>query len=410
MNKLSIPGESSSSSTAHKLHASTVPRDEGPIPSLSVSSSLDQAASSPSIPNIPLDLISHLILPFVADRVTWNSMYSASKELYLAGKKMTPPWPNTTLNVGHVGAVRNVAFSPSNSQLAFDITYQYIIHVWDRWGKETLLAGHTSGTLCLEYSSDGEYLASGSHDIRIWHTKSFHATCSKTSKERQAETILLVSRYDRIIILSFSRTDSNILASGGSHGEIKVWDVKEQACICAFAPGHGMIRSLSFAGGANSTCIAIAHSGSIIRLWKAKGSSDFACETIGEAAGRRGGYNPRAVFSICGSFLATIMNSYGENASTLALYELGTMTKTQSVLIPGMSACCFAVSPDSKQLVVGDYMGRIRLVPTDDLSNQSELNTRRRSSKTAVFSVAFDPTCRVLAFGCRDGSLELRTL
>jgi WD40 repeat protein len=118
-----------------------------------------------------------------------------------------------------------------------------------------------------------------------------------------------------------------------------------------------------------------------------------------------------AVLSGCGSFLATCTDSMTEHASTLALYELETMTKTQSVVIPDFSAaCCFAVSLDSKQLIVSDTRGRIRLVQIDDFSNQRDLKTRGGSSSVAVFSVAFDPTCRVLAFGCRDGRLELRTL
>jgi WD40 repeat protein len=190
MNKCSIRGDSSSTS-AHKGHA-TAPQDESPLPSASASasasSSLAQASSS-SIPKIPLDLIADLILQFVADRATWNSVYCASKDLCLAGKKMTPPWPNKTFN--NLGdKVRPVAFSPSGSQLAFGMhatdyelnTHQSVVHVWDRWGKETLLAGHTGYIVCLEYSSDGKYLASGCQDgsILLWRTESFHAASSQT--------------------------------------------------------------------------------------------------------------------------------------------------------------------------------------------------------------------------------------
>jgi WD40 repeat protein len=101
---------------------------------------------------MPLDihLIAGLILPFIANRTTWNNVCCASKELYLAGKNMTPPWPKTTLNFeGNGRAVRNVAFSPSGSHLAFG-TDQDRVHVWDRWGKETLLDGNTGTICCLE--------------------------------------------------------------------------------------------------------------------------------------------------------------------------------------------------------------------------------------------------------------------
>jgi WD40 repeat protein len=132
--------------------------------------------------------------------------------------------------------------------------------------------------------------------------------------------------------LSFSRTDSSRLASGGSNGEIKVWNVKEQVCIHSFNPGHGFIRSLFFAGGTDIACHAVTHAMAIIRLWSAEGASHFASETIGEAD--RGGLSPRyAVFSPTGSFLATSARTGTGNESTITVYELETMTITGSLLL-----------------------------------------------------------------------------
>jgi WD40 repeat protein len=213
--------------------------------------------------------------------------------------------------------------------------------------------------------------------------------------------------------LSFSRTDSNLLASGASHGGIKVWNVNEQACIHSFESDRGFITSLFFAGGAYSTCISVAFDGSSIRVWRAEGSSDFASETICEADGRGPGWR-RSVFSASGSFLATTFHSYIGNDSTdstLTLYELETMTKTQSVLISDFIAVCVAMSPDNKHLVVGDHTRRrIRIFQVDDFSIQRDLETR---GEPRHFSCcAFVPTCRVLFFGpCRGVSkLELLTL
>jgi WD40 repeat protein len=193
------------------------------------------------------------------------------------------------------------------------------------------------------------------------------------------------------------------LASGGSQGEIKVWNVKEQACIHSFNPGRGPIRSLFFAGGADIACIAAAHTGSIIRLWRAEGSSDFASETMGDTP-------IRAVFSPSGSFLATSIGAASMTTSTLALHELETMTKTQSVFMPDLFAACVAVSPDSKHVAVGGPRGGIRLLQGDDFGIQRDLDPRGEATAAPVWSVAFDPTCRVLAIGYRDGGLELRTL
>jgi hypothetical protein len=390
MSKRPIRGESSS--TAHKRQAVT-PEDEDPLPSASASASLAQHAASLSIPKIPLELIADLILPFVADRATWNSVYSASKELHAAGKKMTPPWPNKAFNVH----VRCLAISPSRSQLAFGTMNnrgQYVIHVWDPWGKETILGGHTGHVHCMEYSLDGEHLASGSADgsIRIWHTESFHTNSSNpdrtgpTRTPKQADIILLDSR-SVYKALSFSRTDSNLLASGNWNGEIKMWNIKEQACIHSFDyGGAGQIRSLFFAGGADRACFALTYAMSIIRLWRAEGSSDLASETIGETD-HDGMTANRATISPSGSFLATSLFSRIGNGSTVALYELETMTKTQSVVMPGFIATCFAVSPDSKQLVIGDCKGRIRL-----LQNRRFQHSKRPRSYATILD------CRIRSY------------
>ena len=418
MSKRADDDESSHAAAAHKRGHAAAPQDESPPPSSAASPSLTQASSS-SIPKIPLALIADLILPFIVDRATWNSVYCASRELCLAGKKMTPPWPNTTLDFGcRVAEVCRVAFSPSGSHLAAGVwgvnTDQHVVHVWDRWGKETLFVGQTGDISCLEYSSDGKYLASGSDrdgSIRLWHcSESFHAASSNIFRAEtlpaQAVEALLDRRF-AILTLSFSRTDSNLLASGGANGDFKVWNVKDQTCIHSFDPGAGIIRSLFFAGSAESACIAVGNTGSIIRLLKAEDSSDYKSETIGEGAAGR------SVFSPSGSFLAASRYSCidGATSSTLRLYELETMTKTQSVVMPGVGAkvTYFAISPDNKQLIFGDYKGRSRLIQSDDFNIQRNLNEKRRSSCTAM-SVAFDPTGRVLAFGRGDGTLELLTL
>jgi WD40 repeat protein len=211
-----------------------------------------------------------------------------------------------------------------------------------------------------------------------------------------------------ITVLSFSRTDSNMLASGELNGAIKVWNVHEQTCIHSFDNGNRVkIRSLFFAGGAEIACLAVTHAMSVIRLGRAKGSSEFASETIGEAD-QDGDVPLAAVFFPSGCFVAISFGSIttAGNESTLALYELETMTKTQSVVMPGFTAAGVAVTLDSKQLVVIGRRGGIRLLQTDDLSIQRDLDPRGE----VMSSVAFDPTCRVLAFGREDGRLELRSL
>jgi hypothetical protein len=84
------------------------------------------------------------------------------------------------------------------------------------------------------------------------------------------------------------------------------------------------------------------------------------------------------------------------------------MLRSQSVVNPGVfDVMCSSVSPNSKTLVLGDTKGRILLVPTDYFSIKKDLNARRGPP---VCCVAFDPTCRVLAFGGHGGRPERLTL
>ena len=161
-------------------------------------------------PDIPINIISDLILAFVQDRRSWNSVCSANKELYEAGIRMTPPWPEAAiLYLGPTNRTGSVKFSPCGSFLACGgSSPPFSLSICDRRGRLTHLTGHTSSISHLSFSNDGNYLASADNykSIRIWPTN------STTGLSQQSDKTLL-GHQNFIECLDFAPDDSNIFVS-----------------------------------------------------------------------------------------------------------------------------------------------------------------------------------------------------
>jgi WD40 repeat protein len=327
---------------------------------------------------------------------------------------MRPPWPNTTLNVGgHV--VRCVAFSPCKLFLACGSEEHSLVHVWDRHGQHTRLEGHRDGVFCLQYSLDGRYLASGSVDfsIRLWCVTSesaAHSSSSQESRNRYSDIILLGHRAC-IWALAFSPTDSNLLASGCREGEIKLWDVINQVCIHAFYPHIWSIETIFFSPGDNIQCYVVSAGGPMIRIVR-NTRMEFTATILEEPSLRA---YPLTAFSPCGTCFAVYMRGHGTKRQ-LAMLDLRTMAKTQSVVLSGgpNDLADIAMSPDGKKLVTTNKGGEIRIFECHDLTIQTNVNNIEmrpdEAGDTVYWPVAFDPTSRVYAVGRVAGRVELRTI
>jgi WD40 repeat protein len=429
-------GEPPSSAEAHRkrqARTSSAPLDEDPA------ASLEHASPFLFVPSmLPINLIAALILPYVQDRSTWNSFCCASKESRDAGKRMRPPWPTTTLNVGggtstsSTAAVRAVAFSPCKSFLACSSEEHDLVHVWDRHGEQTRLEGHTGGVTCLEYSLDGNYLASGSLDksIRLWHTpmtsksesaaahsssssdesRNNHRDASRGILQALVSDIILLGHGSVITSLAFSPTDSNLLASGCVAGEIKLWDVSKQVCIHASHPRQlSIIENIFFSPGDNMQCYVVTRRGPMIRIVRNKRTMEFVATILDETSL---GKFPNAAFSPCGTCFAAISDVGGESKRELALFDLRTMAKTQSVVLSDHTDVAgFAMSPDGKKLATVNRSGGTRLFECHDLTIQTYVDTIEEHM--GIFwrwPVAFDSTSRLFAVGCFDGRVELRSI
>jgi eukaryotic-like serine/threonine-protein kinase len=119
--------------------------------------------------------------------------------------------------VGHLGAVRSLAFSPDGSALATAGT-DGTIRVWSTANglEQVALAGHSGEVQSLALSPDGKTLASGGEDgtVKLWHTRTWQELMSLDAHRRGVR------------FLAFS-PDGMLLASSGAtsegRGEVFLW-------------------------------------------------------------------------------------------------------------------------------------------------------------------------------------------
>jgi WD40 repeat protein len=349
-------------------------------------------------PVIPINVISHLVLPFVQDRRTWNAVCSANKELYEASMRRTPPWPETKVTL--MGqSVRALKFSPCGSFLASGTcSYPYSVHVCDRRGRQTCLTGHTSAISLLSFSSDGKYLASAGPifhgSIRLWPTNS--------AKLPQQSDKMLRGDLLRITCLDFSPDDSNILVSA-DYDAIKLWNVEQEVCIYTFNHSHGTIRSLCFpAVDEGNKCVSVTSTGSLIRTcW-----DDLSGITSDIVSMPGLGKVQASTFSHCGSLLAAV--SPGGHAVTL--YSMRAMAVVQRLPVLQITGVLvLAFSPDGKTLVLPSNRNEIHVCEVHDLNIKRRLVVLLEQEHTRtiarIFAVAFDPNGKFLASAdgeCQD--------
>jgi WD40 repeat protein len=112
-------------------------------------------------------------------------------------------------------------------------------------------------------------------------------------------------------------------------------------------------------------------------------------------------------------FFAASSDTGIKSKRELALFDLRTMAKTQSVFLSGYGGLAgIAMSPDGKKLAITHGTGGTRVFDCHDLTLRKYVATLEQRSGEAVElrPIAFDPTSRLIAVGSLDGRVELRTL
>jgi len=249
---------------------------------------------------------------------------------------------------------------------------------------------HNSVVLCVRFSADGKYIATGCN-------KSTHILDVKTG----AKVVTLLDEnaeregdfYIRSVCFS---PDGRYLATGGQDRIIRIWDVQRKKIKHQFIGHEQDIYSLDFTR--DGTCLASGSGDRTVRLWDMETGRNMLTLDNQDSV-------TSVALSSDGRFLAAGSLDRGvpvwdtETGSLLERFE-GHKDGVYSV----------AFSPRGRELISGSLDRTVKLwelsAPRGRIPNQGNCKTTFAGHKDFVLSVALSPDGKWVASGSKDGSVQ----
>ena len=236
---------------------------------------------------------------------------------------------------------------------------------------------HTTQTMVLAFSPDGEYLASGCAEaLQVWNVTNGNLHLQKKN-----------DFADQIRCMTFS-SDGNVLAVGSRDNSIKLFRVADGGVISTPKGHSGPVLAVAFTGDGES--LISASSDFSVLVWNAEQLTHLPPDTL-----QPGG--PFQVIRDVGFLGNTkLLVCVTQKGERVELWDSRTGQRMSSAVCPS-EAACLAVSPTG-QLALGHEDGSITFWD----AKLKMVREPIRGHADGIMTLAFSPDGRVLASGGKD--------
>ncbi len=284
----------------------------------------------------------------------------------------------------HVGAVKAVAFSPTEDLLASASSDKTIrVRSAKNWRAILSLVEHSAEVTSLAFSADGRYLISGARDdtVRIWNVGA-----------RNPNALIVLTGPAGVVNSVGISPDQRFIVAGAGDRAVHIWDsdVPRRLRLSTFSGHTGRARGVAFSPDGQ---LIASSDDSGARVWSAgNGDLIFSLPVKSKI------WN--LAFSPDGQYLVTVSEDgktrlWDVSSHTLAK-ELGNHTNDVNIA---------AFSTDGKWMVTGSDDGRAIVWDTQSWNPRATLPATDRLSE--VFAAAFRPDGKLVATGHTDDKVRL---
>ncbi|UUM22299.1 NACHT domain-containing protein [Mycoavidus sp. SF9855] len=280
--------------------------------------------------------------------------------------------------------VNACCYSPDGRWLAIAEDGDIHLYETDDLQKVHTYTEHKAGVKSIAFSSNGQWLASGSRDktVRLWHT---------SGNRSLAHTY--AGHEDWVSSVAFS-SDGQWLASGSDDQTVKLWFVSSNRSLAHTYIGHEYgVNSVAFSS--DGQWLASGSGDWTVKLWLVSGDRSLAHTYVGHEDGVSS-----VLFSSDGQWLAS-----GSWDKTVKLWLVsGNQSLAHTYTGHGSSVGSVAFSSDGQWLASGS---NDRVVKLWLVSGDRSLAHTYAGHEDWVSSVAFSSDSQWLASGSSDNTVKL---